>query len=160
MADIDDLVEIEDAFDALNPEDLVERLASSLMLVVVAVLGALLTVVLVVSVVALVALSVGLVAALATLVALTLLCLLLLIVGVGVFLYFRGRSSNAQERIAEALARADDTPQADGSMTEEAAVTELKSEYAEGNIDDEELDQALDDALTSEQPERVVERYR
>ena len=160
MADIDDILEMEDAFDALDPETLVERLASSLLLVVAAVLGALLTVVLVVSVVALVALSVGLVAALATLVVLTLLCLLLLILGVGVFLYLRGGSSGAQERIEEALARADDTPQADGSMTEEEAVTELKSEYAEGNIDDEELDRALDDALTSERPERVVERYR
>jgi len=160
MADIDDLVEIEDAFDALDPDGLVERLASSLLLVVVAVLGALLTVVLVVSVVALVALSAGLVAALATLVVLTLLCLLLLIIGVGVFLYLRSSSSGAQERIDQALARADDTPQPDSSMTEEAAVTELKSEYAEGNIGDEELDRALDDALTSEQPERVVERYR
>jgi hypothetical protein len=160
MADIDDLIEREDAFDALNPEGLVERLASSLMLVVAAVLAAVLTVVLVVSIVALVALSAGLVAALATLVVLTLLCLLLLIAGVGALLYFRGSSTSAQERIEEARARADDTPHGDGSMTEEEAVTELKSEYAEGNIDDEELDQALDDALTSERPERVVERHR
>jgi apolipoprotein N-acyltransferase len=157
MADID---EPEDVVDALDPGGIVERLVSSLMLVVAALLGVALTVVLVVSVVVLVALSAGLVAALATLVILTLLCLFLLILGVGVLLYFRGSSSSAQERIEEALARADDTPQADGSMTEEEAVTELKSEYAEGNIDDEELDRALDDALTSEQPERVVERYR
>ena len=157
MADID---EPEDVVDALDPGGIVERLVSSLLLVVAALLGVALTVVLVVSVVVLVALSAGLVAALATLVILTLLCLFLLILGVGVLLYFRGSSSSAQERIEEALARADDTPQADGSMTEEEAVTELKSEYAEGNIDDEELDRALDDALTSEQPERVVERYR
>jgi apolipoprotein N-acyltransferase len=157
MVDID---EPEDIVDALDPGGIVERLVSSLMLVVAALLGVALTVVLVVSAVVLVALSAGLVAALATLVILTLLCLFLLILGVGVLLYFRGSSSSAQERIEEALARADDTPQADGSMTEEEAVTELKSEYAEGNIDDEELDRALDDALTSEQPERVVERYR
>jgi apolipoprotein N-acyltransferase len=157
MVDID---EPEDIVDALDPGGIVERLVSSLMLVVAALLGVALTVVLVVSAVVLVALSAGLVAALATLVVLTLLCLFLLILGVGVLLSLRSGSSGAQERVEEALARADDTPQADGSMTEEEAVTELKSEYAEGNIDDEELDRALDDALTSEQPERVVERYR
>jgi len=154
MVDID---EPEDIVDALDPGGIVERLVSSLMLVVAALLGVALTVVLVVSAVVLVALSAGLVAALATLVVLTLLCLFLLILGVGVLLSLRSGSSGAQERV---LARADDTPQADGSMTEEEAVTELKSEYAEGNIDDEELDRALDDALTSERPERVVERYR
>ena len=52
------------------------------------------------------------------------------------------------------------TSQETDSMTEQEAVTELKSEYAEGNIDDEEFDRALDDALTSERPEQVLERYR
>ncbi|ERH10133.1 MAG: hypothetical protein J07HX64_01903 [halophilic archaeon J07HX64] len=146
--------------DALDPGELIGRLVSSLMLVVAAVLAAVLTVVLVVLTVALVALSAGLVAALITLVTLTLVCLLLLIVGVGALLYRRSSPTSTQERIDEALARADDTPHGDGSMTEEEAVTELKSEYAEGNIDDDELDQALDDALTSERPERVVERHR
>ena len=45
-------------------------------------------------------------------------------------------------------------------MTEEEAIAELKTAYAEGDIADHELDGALDDALTSEHPERVVDRYR
>jgi ABC-type phosphate/phosphonate transport system substrate-binding protein len=77
----------------------------------------------------------------------------------GGFLYVRTDiPSDVQEKITAALERADDTPK-DGSMSEEEAIAELKDQYASGNIDDHELDQALEDALMSDRPEQVVRQY-
>jgi hypothetical protein len=169
MDDLDDIVEglfeIEDIFEeVLEPGELLEDLASNTIAVVFALVAgfaALLTLLLLAVAVVLFALSVGPVAAVVALAVLAMFGLLLTVLAVGGFLYFRtSLRSDIQQKIDDALARADDEPQKEGSMTEEQAIAELKREYAEGNIEDHELDQALDDALTSENPERVVEQYR
>jgi len=169
MDDLDDIVEglfeIEDIFEeVLEPGELLEDLASNTIAVVFALaagFAALLTLLLLAVAVVLLALSVGPVAAVVALAVLGMLGLLVTVLAVGGFLYFRtGLRSDIQRKIDDALARADDEPQRDDGMTEEEAIAELKDAYAEGNIEDHELDRALDDALTSENPETVVERYR
>jgi hypothetical protein len=169
MDDLDDiaegLTEIEDIFEGvLEPGELLEDLASNTIAVVFALVAGfavLLTLLLLAVAVVLFALSVGPVAAVVALAVLAMFGLFVTVLAVGGFLYFRtSLRSDIQRKIDDALARADDEPQTDGSMTEQEAVEELKTEYAEGNIEDHELDQALDDALTSENPETVVEQHR
>lgn len=93
--------------------------------------------------------------------ALTVLSFLTMVLAIGGFLYVRTDvPSDVQRRVDSALDRADETPRKEGAMTEEEAITELKNEYAKGNIGDHELEQALEDALTSDRPENVVDRYR
>jgi hypothetical protein len=168
MDDLDDiaegLFEIEDIVEEVfEPEELIEDLASNTMAVVfalVAGLAALLTLLLVAVAVVLLALSLGPVAALVAIGVLAVFGLLVTVLAVGGFLYVRtSLPSDVQQTVDDALARADDEPQQDGPMTEQEAIDELTEEYAEGNLDDRELEQALDEALTSENPERVVEKY-
>jgi uncharacterized membrane protein len=76
------------------------------------------------------------------------------------FLYVRpDMPFEVQREVEKARERANDTPHKDGSMTEQEAIDALKDKYAAGEITDHELEEALDDALTSERPEEVVARY-
>ena len=87
--------------------------------------------------------------------------LFLTLLAVGGFVYFRTDiPSDVQRKIDSALERSDDTPRNDSEMTEQEAIERIKTEYANGNLDDYELERALDDVLTSDRPERVVERTR
>jgi membrane protein implicated in regulation of membrane protease activity len=169
MDDLEDiaegLFEIEDIFEEiLEPDELLEDLVSNTIAVAFALLAgfaALLTLLVLAVTVALLVVSSGSAALVAALVTIAVLSLFLTVLAVVGFLYFRPSiPSEVRDKIDSALARADDEPEGDGSMTEEEAIEELKQEYANGNIEDHELDQALDDALTSDNPETVVERYR
>lgn len=166
MADIDDLVEaivdIEDVVEEIaDPEELVEDLIENPFVILfglVAGFAGLLTLLLVAVTITAVLLSIGPVA---ILVGLTVVMTLVLLVAVGAFLYVRTDiPSNVQQKIDSALARADDTPHEGEETTEQEAIDELKELYAAGELRDHELDQALDDVLTSEDPEHVVERYQ
>lgn len=165
MDDLDDIAEaifdIEDIVEeVVEPEEFLEDFVENPLLVIFAIVAgfaAILTVLLLLFTVALLVLAVGPVG---ILVLLTVLNLLLLGLAIAGFLYVRTDiPSDVQQKINDALREADDTPKKEGSMTEEEAVTELKEEYARGNLDDHELEQALEDALTSERPEEVVEEY-
>jgi membrane protein implicated in regulation of membrane protease activity len=80
---------------------------------------------------------------------------------VGAFVYLRTDiPSDVQRKIETALEQSDDTRRPDAEMTETEAISAIKNEYADGNLDDYELEQALDDVLTSDRPETVVERHR
>jgi len=165
MDDLEDVVEafddIEDiAEEVFEPDELVEDLVEQPVTVMVALLAgvaALFAFLLFSLTVVLALLAVGPVTLLAVL---TLLNVLVVGLAVGVFLYVRtSLPSEVREKFRSAEQQADDEPHQDDSMSQEQAVEELKQGYAAGEIEDHELDQALDDALTSDEPEKVVERY-
>ncbi|MXR52532.1 hypothetical protein GRX03_13055 [Halovenus sp. WSH3] len=166
MADIDDLVEavvdVEDVIEEVgDPEELVGDLIEDPFVIVfglVAGFAGLLTMLLFAVTVGAILLSVG---PLWILVSLTVFMFLVLLLAFGAFLYVRtSLSDSVQQKFDEALARADTNSNSTGSMTEQEAIDELKRLYAEGDLRDHELDQALDDVLTSDDPQRVLERYR
>lgn len=162
--DIDDVVEaafdIEDiAEEIADPEDLIEDFVESPAMVVaalVAVAAAVFTLLMfVLAVIA--ALVFGFVW---VLVIFALLGLFATVGAIAAFLYVRTDiPSDVRRRIEQAEKQADDTPHGRSHMTQEDAVEEIRDLYAEGKIDDHELDEALDDALTSDDPEAVVRRY-
>lgn len=165
MTDVEDIVEavfdIEDIVEEVaDPEDLIEDfIANPLMILFAftAVLAGLFLLLLFLITLVLLVLAFGPVE---VLVLLMVLSLVVLVGSVAAFLYVRTDiPSDVYHRINDALEQADDSPETDGPMTEKEAIEELKDQYAAGNLDDYELDQALDDALTSENPQDVVERY-
>lgn len=165
MDDLDDvaeaIVDIEDIVEEIaDPEELLDDLLDDPLVILfglVAGFAALIAALLLLLTVALLVLAIGPVEVVALL---TVLCFLAMGLAIGGFLYVRTDiPSDVQRKIDAALERADETPKQNGSMTEEEAITELKNQYANGEIDDHELDQALEDALTSDQPEKVVSRY-
>lgn len=166
MADAEDLVEavfdIEDIVEEVaDPEDLVEDFFINPLMVLFAFTAALAGVfllVLLLGVLVLLALAFGPIEALAFL---TVLSFVVFAASVAGFLYVRrGIPSDVYSRVEDALNRADDAPPKDGRMSEKEAIEELKQQYAAGNLDDRELDRALDDALTAENPGTVVDRCR
>jgi hypothetical protein len=165
MDDIEEIVEaiddIEDVVEEVfEPEDLLGDLIENTAMVVIALIAgfaAVLTFLLFFLTVVLALLSVGPVTILA---ALTFLNFFVVGLAVGAFLYIRTDiPADVRKKLRSAREQADDTPHDDGSMTQQEAVDELKEQYAEGEIEDHELDDALDEALTSEEPEKVVEKY-
>lgn len=165
MDDIEDVVEAFDdieeiAEEVFEPDDLIEDLIDEPATVLVALLAgvaALFALFLFLITVILAFLAFGPVTLLAFL---TLLNVLVVGLAVGAFLYVRtSLPSDVRKKFRSARQQADDSPQRDNSMSQEEAVEELKDQYAEGEIEDHELDGALDDALTSDEPEKVVERY-
>jgi len=158
--DLDDLVDAADEIEEVaGPEDLLSDLAESPALVAVALLaaGAAVFTLVMVALAVVVAFVFGV---LWVVVALALLGLFATIGGVVLFLYLRTDvPDEVSRRIDEARRQADDTPRTSTGMSEQEAVEELGELYATGELDDHELDQALEDALTSEEPARVVRRY-
>jgi hypothetical protein len=166
MADIEDLVEalvdIEGVVEEVGePTELVEDLVNNPFMILFGLLagfGGVISLLLLALTLTSWLLSVG---PLWILTALTIFMFLLVLVAIGGFLYVRTSiPDSVQQRIDDALARADDTPQETEAMTEQEAIDELKDLYATGELRDHELDQALDDVLTSDNPERVIERYQ
>jgi predicted membrane protein len=162
--DLDDVVEaavdIEDiAEEVAEPEDLIEDFVESPAVVLVGLFAA------GAAVFTLLMLVLAIVAAFAfgflwVLVIFALLGLFATIGAIAVFLYVRTDiQSDVRRRIEDAREQADDSPKADARMTEEEAIEELRELYATGEIDDHELDEALEAALTSDDPERVVRKY-
>lgn len=165
MADIEDLLEavfdIEDIVEEVaDPEDLIEDFEANPPMVLfafAAALAGLFLLVLFVITLILLVLATGPVEALVVLMVVS---FVVLVGAVAAFLYVRTDvPSDVYHKITDALEQADDSPEKEGPMTEKEAIEELKDQYAAGNLDDHELDQALEDALTSENPGNVVERY-
>jgi hypothetical protein len=165
MTDVDDLVEalfdIEDVVEEVaDPEDLIEDLVDDPLMVLFAFLAALagfFLVFLFLLTLVLLVLAFGPIEVLAFLIALS---FLVFAGSVAAFLYVRTDiPADVRDKIDDALEQADDPPEGDGPMTERAAIEALKAEYAAGTLDDYELERALEDALRSENPRDVVERY-
>jgi len=165
MTDIEDIaeavVDIEDIVEEVaDPEDLIEDFAENAMMVLFALLAgamALVTVLLIVLTAVLAVVGIG---ALWVFVLLTTFAFVTTLLAVGAFIYVRtDLPSHLRKKIDSAREQADDTPRTDGAMTEEEAISELQDQYAKGNLDDHEMEQALDDAITSDDPERVVKEY-
>ena len=165
MADLKDLAEavfdIEDIVEEIaDPEDLIEDFIANPLMVFfafTAVLAGLFLFLLFLITLVLLVLAFGPVE---VLVLLMVLSFVVFVGSIGAFLYVRTDiPSDVYHKINTALERADDSSQKEGPMTEKEAIEGLKDQYAAGNIDDYELDQALNDALTSENPGEVVEQY-
>lgn len=77
------------------------------------------------------------------------------------FVYVRlDISSGVRRKIEAARERSDDTRQDGASMSEQEAIDELKTQYVKGELTESELERALDDVLSSDDPRRVVELGR
>lgn len=165
MADVEDLVEavfdIEDIVEEVaDPEDLVEDFDANPLMVLFAFTAALAGLFLFFLFLITLVLLVLAFGPVEVLVLLMMLSVVILIGSIAAFLHVRTDiPSDVYLKINNALEQADDSPEKEGPMTEKAAIEVLKDQYAAGNLDDYELDQALDDALTSENPGEVVERY-
>ena len=166
MDDLEDVIEavvdIEDIVEEIaDPEELLEDFIESPLLILFALgaaLAAVVTVLLIAATLLFLLFAVGPVLVVGVL---AIISLFVTALAVGGFVYFRTDiPSDVQRKIDTALDRSDDTPRENGTMTETEAIERIKTEYANGNIDDYELDRALEDVLTSDRPERVVERHR
>jgi hypothetical protein len=166
MVDLEDFVEalgdIEDIVEELaDPAELVEDFLETPLLVVLAfgaAIAAVVTVLLLLLTLLLLLLAVGPVAVLASLVVVG---VVLTTLAVGGFLYVRTDiPADVRRRIDAARERAASTPRDGATMSEQAAIEELKAQYAAGKLTELELEQALDDVLTGSEPERVLERTR
>jgi hypothetical protein len=166
MVDLEDFVEavvdIEDIVEELaDPEEFLEDFVESPLLVVFALgaaAAALITVLLVIATLLFLLFAVGPVAVLASL---AIVGILLTILAVSGFVYFQTDiPSHVQRKIDTARERSDSTRKQGGSMSEQEAIDELKAQYAQGELTESELERALEEVLTSETPERVVERSR
>jgi len=165
MADLEDIaeavVDIEDIVEEVaDPEDLIEDFAENALMVLFALLAgamALVTVLLILLTVVVAVLGIG---ALWVFVLLTSFAFVTTFLAVAAFIYVKTDiPSDLRRKIDSAREQADDTPRKDGRMTEEEAISELQDQYAKGNLDDHEMEKAIDDAITSEDPERVVKEY-
>ncbi|WP_253738491.1 hypothetical protein [Halohasta salina] len=87
--------------------------------------------------------------------------LVLTLLAVAGFVYVRTDiPADVQRKIDSALERSGDRSQSDAEMTEQEAIEALKTRYATGELDEDELKRGLEDVLTSDRPERVVDRAR
>ena len=166
MADAEDVIEavldIEDIVkEAVEPEDLLEDFVENPLLIVfalVAAVTALFTLLLMATAVIFLVFAVGPVA---VVLALALVDLILSGLAVAGFVYFRTDiPSDIQQKIETARQRSADTPKRDATMSEQEAIDELKTQYARGELADRELERALEGVMTSDDPERVIERSR
>jgi hypothetical protein len=61
--------------------------------------------------------------------------------------------------VDDVLEQSADRGRPDAGLSEEAAIERLKDRYAAGEIDTWEFEAALEETLTADDPERVVERH-
>lgn len=159
---VDAVVDIEDVVAELaEPADLLEDLLENPLVVVFALgaaVAAVLTVLTVLATLLLLLFAVGPVAVVASFVLVGALLTTLAVAGV---VYFRTDiPASVRRTIDAARDRSDATPPEGASMSEQDAIDELKAQYAEGALTEAELERALEDVLTSNDPELVVERTR
>ncbi|WP_267639578.1 hypothetical protein [Haloarchaeobius amylolyticus] len=166
MVDLEDLVDavddIEDIVEELtDPAEFLEDLVENPLLVVLALgaaAAAVVTVLLVLATLLFLVFAVGPVAVLVTLAVLGLFVTMLAVSG---FVYLRTDiPARVQRKIDAAKERSDTSRKEGAAMSEEEAIEELKTQYAEGRLTDAELEDALEAVFTSDTPERVVERNR
>jgi len=158
---VEAIVDIEDiAEEVFEPDELVEDLLENTVVIAVALLAtfaAVLTFVLFALTILLYFVAPALALFVAIFAIFGLVVTMLAVVG---FLYIRTDiPDHVRRKIESAEEQASDDPRTGASMTEEDAVEELKSKYANGEITDRELEEGLDEILTSDQPEKVLERY-
>jgi hypothetical protein len=73
------------------------------------------------------------------------------------FVYLRPDiPSSVRRKIEAARERSDDTRRDGASMSEQEAIDEQKTQYVEGTLTEPELERALDDVLSSNDPGRAV----
>jgi hypothetical protein len=166
MVDLEDLVEavvdIEDiAEEVLEPAELLEDSIETPLLVVFALgaaIAAILTVLLLLLTLLFVLFAIGPVAVVASLVLVGGMLTMLTVAG---FVYLRPDiPSSVRRKIEAARKRSDDTRREGASMSEQEAIDELKAQYVKGELTESELERALDDVLSSDDPGRVVELSR
>lgn len=164
MADLEDFVEavvdIEDIVEEVaEPDDLLEDFIEHPLLIALALGAGVLALVTVLLLAAAVVFLVFAVGPVAVIVSLALVCILLTTLAVAAFVYFRTDiPSDVQRKIEAARQHSTDTPDQDATMSEQEAIEELKRQYAAGDLTDRELERALEEVMTSDDPERVVER--
>jgi hypothetical protein len=165
MTDIEDLFEA--VFDIENiveevadPDDLIADFVANPLMVIFAFTAALASLFLILLFAITLILLVFAIGPIDVLLVLMLLSFVVLVGAIVAFLYVRTDiPAGVYHKINNALEQADDSPEKEGSMTQKEAIKQVKNQYASGALDDYELDQALDDVLTSENPEKVVKRY-
>ncbi|WP_136591759.1 hypothetical protein [Salinigranum halophilum] len=166
MVDLEDFVEaivdIEDIVEEVTePAELLEDFVEAPLLIVFALgaaVAAVLTLVLMLVTLLFVLFAVGPVAVVASLVLVGGLLTMLTVAG---FVYLRPEiPASVRRKIDAARERSDSTRRDGASMSEQEAIDELKRQYVEGTLTEPELERALDDVLTSNDPARVVELSR
>ena len=166
MVDVEDfveaLVDIEDIVEEIaDPEELLEDFVEAPLLIVLALgaaIAAIVTALLVVATLVFLLFAVGPVVVVASL---AIVGVFLTTFAVAGFVYFRTDvPSDVQRMIEAARGRSDETRKEGASMSEQEAIDELKARYAEGELTESELELALEDVLTSDDPGRVLERSR
>jgi len=164
MVDLEDFVEavvdIEDIVEELaEPAELLEDFVETPLLVVLALgaaAAAVLTVLFLLLTLLLLVFTVGPVAVVASLAVVGSVLTILAVAG---FVYFRTDiPADVRQKIKAARERSDSARQEGASMSEKEAIDELKSQYVQGKLTEPELERALDDVLTSNDPGRIVER--
>lgn len=165
---MDDLEDVLEAFDDIEdiaeeifePEDLIEDFEAEPLTIVVGLVAALaggFTLLMLLLLLVLFLLRFGLFAVVATL---TVLGILATVLSIGVFLYVRsGIPHSVQRKINDARSRAYEEHDEETASEEELAIEELREAYAEGNIDEQQLEDGLDRVLESDNPEAVVHEY-
>lgn len=165
MDDIEDVVEavvdVEEITEEIfEPEELLEDFAAnpvSILFALVTAVAALFTLLMVAALVVLFAFQYGLFPIVAVL---SVFGLLVTVLALGGFLYVRtGIPHRIQRKIDRTRAEVDDDEAEDAAMTEEEAIEELRDRYATGEINEVELEKALEAVITSEEPEAVLREY-
>jgi len=165
MTDLEDIIEavfeIEDLLvEIAEPDELIDDLVVDPLVILVGLVAGVAGIIafgLFILTTFLLLLAIGPVRVLAVL---TVVSFLTTLLAIGAFLYIRTDiPTSTQEKIDDALQQADDPPGDDSGMTEQEAINEIKTQYANGKLDDHELDAALEQVLTSEQPETIVKEY-
>jgi len=157
MDDFEDLLEafddIEDIGEEIfEPEELVEDLiedpAEILLAIAVLITGTVAVIVLLILLLFLI-LTTGPIAILATFAGIT---FFITFLSVGLFIYFRTNiPRHVEKKVNKALEEAENEKRKGESMTEEEAINRIKKEYSEGDMTEEELENALDEVVKHDQ---------
>lgn len=160
MDDLDDIFEdIEDiGEEILEPDELLEDLIeepTEVITSLIAVIFGGITILLILLTLILLLITTGPLAILATFAGLT---LFITVISIGAFIYLRTNIPNQVEtKINNALEQADTQKRENENLTEQEAIEQVKQQYTNGEITEQELDQAIDDILKhQDKPEHIV----
>lgn len=163
MDDIEDIfeavIDIEDiAEEIFEPEELVEDFIEDpleIAIAGIALIGGLLTLLLLFGTLIVLLFTAGPMAVLGIL---TLLALIVTLLAVGAFVYYRTNvPRHVEKKINEAVEQADENTRKNESMTEQEAIEELKQQYTDGRIDEQELERSIDEVLKHDRkPKRII----
>lgn len=167
---MDDFEDILEAFDDIEdigeeifePEELIEDLIedpAEILLAVAGLITGIVAIVVILILLLFLILSTGPVAILATFAGIA---LLITFLSVGLFVYFRTNiPRHVEKKVNKALEEAENEKRKGESITEEEAINRIKQEYSEGDMTEEELENALDEVVKHDQkPKQVVKQYQ